>query len=173
MNNKELSTQFNALRSGDINAFEKIYEDLKTPLYTIIVRIIGDFGLAEDILQEVFIKLYNSPLTNEVHNPRAYIFKMARNIAIDGIRNRRTDTSLDELEETVQEPENDLTSHLDVEAIMQKLSSIERQIVTLHVNGGLKFREIADIVGKPLGTVLWCYQTAVSKLRKYLSGGMI
>ncbi len=173
MNNEELGAQLSALRNRDMTAFEKIYAELKTPVYTIIMRIIGDDGLAEDILQEVFIKLYHSPPAADVRNPRAYIFKMARNFAIDGARKHRLDASLDELEDTVQEPERDFALRLDVEAAMRQLPSIERQIVTLHVNGGLKFREIADIVEEPLGTVLWRYQTAVSKLRKYLSGGAI
>lgn len=173
MNNEELSTQMSAMRSGDKNAFEKIYEDLKTPVYTIIVRMIGDTQLAEDLLQEVFLKLYRSPAAGEIRNPRAYLFQMAHHLAIDSIRSRKADASLDEMEDTVPMPEQDVALRLDVENAMQLLPSLERQIVTLHVNAGLTFGEVAKIVEKPLGTVLWRYQSAVSKLRKYLSGGAI
>ncbi|NMP38234.1 MAG: sigma-70 family RNA polymerase sigma factor [Clostridiales bacterium] len=173
MNNEELSAQLSALRSGDINAFEKIYTELKTPVYIIIVRITGDNGLAEDILQEVFIKLYHSPPADDVHNPRAYICKMARNFAIDGLRKLKVNASLDELEDTVQAPEHDFEFRMDAEAAMRQLPATQRQIVSLRINCGLKFREIADITEEPLGTVLYHYQAAVSKLRKYLSGGAL
>lgn len=171
MTNDELNALLLSQRSGDITAFEKIYTELKTPVYTIIVRTVGDKDLAEDILQEVFIKLFRSPPTENVRNPRAYIFKTAQNLATDSMRKRRTEASLDELDDTAQEPEKDLALRMDVDTAMSLLTDIQRQIVTLHINGGIKFREIADIVNEPLGTVLWRYQYAVTKLRKYLSGG--
>lgn len=171
MNAEELNTRLTALRSGDMTAFEEIYDQLKTPVYTIIVRMIGDEDAAEDILQEVFIKLFRSPPDPGIRNPRAYLFKIARNHAIDSMRRRRPNVSLDAMEDTVQAPEQDHAVRLDVESAMKQLPSVQRQIVTLHVNGGLRFREIADIVEEPLGTVLWRYQTAVSKLRNELSGG--
>ena len=44
----------------------------------------------------------------------------------------------------------------------------ERQIVTLHAISGFKHREIADMLDKPLGTVVWSYNNALSKLKKEL-----
>lgn len=173
MNTEELSTLLKTVRSGDMTAFEKIYKELKTPVYTIIVRITGDENMAEDLLQEVFIKLFRFPPTQGIHNPRAYIFKIARNLAIDDMRKQKPLVPLDEIEDTVQDSEWDFDTKSDIEAAMKQLTPLERQIVTLRINGGLKFREIADIVEKPSGTVLWRYQTAVSKLRSCLSGGRI
>lgn len=56
---------------------------------------------------------------------------------------------------------------------MKTLPLQECQIVSLHINGELKFREIADMMGIPLGTVLWKYQKALGRLRSILSGGAI
>ena len=50
--------------------------------------------------------------------------------------------------------------------ILDLLEPMERQIVTLHVINDLKFREIAEIVEKPLGTVLWIYNKAIKKLKE-------
>lgn len=172
MSAEELNARIAAVRAGDMTAFEDIYAELNTPVYTIIVRMTCDTGMAEDILQEVFIKLYRSPPKQSVRDPRAYIFKMAHNLAIDSMRKRRPDVSLEALDDMIPGPEQDHTLKLDLEAAMQRLTSLQRQIITLHINGGLTFREIADIVGAPLGTVLWRYQAAVSKLRNYLSGGV-
>jgi len=56
---------------------------------------------------------------------------------------------------------------------MKTLPLQECQIVSLRINGELKFREIADMMEIPLGTVLWKYQRAIGRLRSILSGGVL
>ena len=94
MTNAQLLRQLELLRTGDTDAFEQIYIHLSQPLFTVIVRIMGNRTAAEDILQEVFVKLYQSPPPPSVKNPRAYLFQMARNLAIDGIRGQHQSVSL-------------------------------------------------------------------------------
>lgn len=53
-------------------------------------------------------------------------------------------------------------------AMNKVLNEDERQIVTLHAISGFKHREIADMLDKPLGTVVWSYNNALSKLKKEL-----
>ena len=167
MNDIELCAKLDAVREGDMTAFEEIYNDLKVPVMTVAVRIIGDRHAAEDILQEVFVKLYKTPPDPQIKKPRAYIFRMARNLAIDGIRQRQT-LSLEDYEDTLQCNDTDPAGRLDIEAAMTALPSEQRQVVSLHLNGGLKFREIAQITDTPLGTVLWRYQKAIKRLQSLL-----
>ena len=155
------------IRSGDRIAFEALYEALKTPLFTIILRITHDNALSEDILQEVFLKLYLSPPDPSV-NPRAYICRMARNLAIDSVRKRKPTVDHDEAENYLCHPVDNLAQKMDIENALQALPDRERQIVTLHINGGLKFREVAGILDLPLGTVLWAYRKAIKQLRNTL-----
>ena len=68
MDSETLQLKFMALQNGDIVAFEEIYTHLKVPMYTIILRITRDWSLSEDILQEVFLKLYQSPPTSPIRN---------------------------------------------------------------------------------------------------------
>ena len=58
MNNNEIKRKLDAIRGGDNVAFEELYNDLKTPIYTIIYRITWDKSTSEDVMQEVFLKLY-------------------------------------------------------------------------------------------------------------------
>ena len=167
MNDKELSARLDAVREGDMTAFEEIYSDLKTPVMTVAVRITGDRHTAEDILQEVFVKLYQSPPDPQIKKPRAYIFRMARNLAIDGIRGQQT-LSLEDCEDTLQSKDPDPAGRLDIETAMTALPLEQRQVVSLHLNGGLKFREIAQITDTPLGTVLWRYRKAIKRLQDLL-----
>lgn len=160
-----------ALRSGDHAAFEEIYEYLKTPMYTIILCITQDHTLSEDILQEVFLKLYQSPPKPPIENPRAYLFQTARNLAIDNVRTQSRLTDLEGMEHLTYLPADDAL-RMDVDRTINALPLQERQIVSLHINGELTFREIAGMLDLPLGTVLWKYQKAIKWLRSHLSGGI-
>lgn len=170
MTDSELKLRLDAVRAGDMTAFEEIYNDLKIPIMTLAVRMTGDPHTAEDIFQEVFIKLYRSPPDPTIAKPRAYIFRMASNLAIDGIRRRQrqNEIPLEETEDVLSCKGPDLEEKMDVEAALSALPDAERSIVTLHVNGGLKFREIAQVTGLPSGTVLWKYRRALKRLRTFL-----
>ena len=122
-------------------------------------------------MQEVFVKLFLSPPEPSIKNPRAYIFQMARNLAIDSIRKKSPQhISLDEIEDSIHQPLKDLSQKMDIENAMKSLPAQENQIVTLRIIGELKFREISEIMNLPLGTVIWKYQKAIGKLQKYLGG---
>ena len=166
MTDAELLAGLDALRQGDRTAFERIYQEMSTPLFTVILRILRDRNLAEDVLQELFVKLFRSPPS--VRKPRAYLFQSARNLAIDTLRRRPEESELNE-----QTPAPDHTEaqaeRLDLRAALDALPLAERQIVSLHINGGLKFRGIAAMMGLPLGTALWKYQKALNALRAALS----
>lgn len=168
MTDAELVTQLNALRQGDRAAFERIYQEMSKPLFTVILRILRDRNLAEDVLQELFVKLFRTPPPASVRKPRAYLFQSARNLAIDALRRRPEEAELDE-----QTPVPDHTEaqveRLDLRAALDALPLTERQIVSLHIDGGLKFREIAAMMELPLGTALWKYQKALNTLRAHLN----
>lgn len=173
LSNEELRIKLIALHSGDKIAFEEIYNDLKKPMYTIILRILQDKSLSEDILQEVFVKLFQSPPKPSVKNPRAYLFQIARNLAIDNVRKRRQFVDLESIENIVYLIPEDPCQKVDIENAIKTLPLQESQIVSLHINGALKFREIVDIMDIPLGTVLWKYQKALGRLRHILSKDII
>jgi len=169
--NDELAIKLNAIRGGDSVAFEELYDDLKTPIYTIIYRIVWDKTASEDIMQEVFVKLYLSPPNNTIKNPRAYIFQMARNMAIDNMRKHQRHVPLDDVVDTLHyQPSDSFHYDIDIENALKAIPAQECQIVTLHIIGELKFREIAEVMKIPLGTVLWKYQKALGKLKRVLSG---
>lgn len=168
MTDQQLKTQLEALKTGDQQAFLKIYQELKTPVYTVLVRLTGDRLLSEDLLQEVFLRIYRQP--PEAEKPRAYVFRMARNLAIDALRQKQP---CDPLEEHSLQADPDPTVKLDLERAFARLTAGERQLVALHLSAGLTFREVASIVERPLGTVLWQYRKAIENLRNTLDGGCL
>ena len=169
MTNEELARQLSLLRSGRLEALEAVYLDLRVPVMTVIVRIVRDRDLAEDLTQDVFVKLWQSPPGEVVRSPRAWIFRVAHNLAVDALR-RPGQTELPEHAAAAGSTES-VDTRLDVEAALMKLEARDREIVSLHLNAGLRFREVAQAMQLPLGTVLWRYSRAIGILRAQLDGG--
>ena len=169
MNNDELAGKLDAIRNGDRIAFEELYIDLRTPIFTVINRITWDKAVSEDILQEFFVKLFLSPPTPH-NNLRAYIFQIARNLAIDNVRKQTQKISLDDISEIAHRPLEDFQLKMDIDDALKSIPTQECEIVTLHIIGGLTFREIAEVLGIPSGTAKWKYQKAISRLQIIIQG---
>ena len=170
MQNTELERAFQRVREGDRGAFDEIYNGLKKPVYTVLLRYVNVAEDAEDLTQELFLRLFRSPPAKEVDNLRAYIFASARNLALDKLRKKSA------LPENAAEQNADDTSvedaveRMDIEAALARLPEAEREAVSLHIYAELTFREMAAITGTPMGTLLWRYNRAIGKMRGYLSG---
>lgn len=157
------------LKSGDKDAFEEIYHEISSTAYTVAYRITGDRCLSEDIIQEFFVRLYKKPPEAPLEKPRAYLMKTVHNLTIDKLEKQHI--SIDECENMLSDKENTTDERIDLERAFIRLSSEERQLVTLHLSGGFRFREIADMMNIPMGTALWKYRKAIKKLRNILNGG--
>lgn len=169
MDNKQLSKCFSEIRNGDYSSFDAIYCDMSIPIFTISFRILQSKEDAEDVMQDVFVKLFDKPPNADVTNIRAWIFKIVHNLAIDRKRKMSrldcvSDIEIDNLSTNVS-----IDTTINIEKAVMQLHVDERAIITYHINAELKFREISDIMAIPLGTVLWRYRKAIEKLRKILS----
>lgn len=166
MNEKELGMLFCSFREGNNDAFSEIYNELKKPVFTIAYRITFVREIAEDITQELFLKLYTSPPDASVRNPRAWIFRMARNLAIDALRKKQC-SDIDEVTLSFDDTER-INTGIDIEKALSSLSLSEREIVSLHIDGGLGFREIGKALGISLTSAYRKYKSALNKLRRML-----
>ena len=171
MNNEQLKILFAKIRNKDKEAFTTVYNEMKTPVFTVIYRIVNNKEIVEDITQEVFVRLFVSTPDPSVKNIRAWIFTLARNLAIDSMRKTQT-TNIDDIDIISDDEENFLLK-LSLDDAMQKLSLIERETVVLHLNAGLKFKEIASILSLSLSATYRTYKRALKKLRTLLSGGAL
>ena len=165
-----LSELFARMQSGDLNDLAAVYQALKRPVYTICYRITQSRETAEDITHDVFIKLLRSPPDPSVKNVRAWIFQMARNLSIDALRkeSRRSDR---EAPIEIEDPYPHLDLRMDIEVALGNLSCDEREILTLHLNAALNFREISHIIGLSLPATYRRYRNALKLLQKALNGG--
>ena len=168
MNKTDLSEYFELLRKGDKQAFAEIFSELKVPVYTIICRIVQSQHLAEDVTQDVFVKLFVSPPEPSVKNPRAWIFRMARNSAIDALRKKQS-SDIDGCSPAADDEISGMIARWDMESAIGRLPQDEREILSLHINAELGFGEIANIVGLSLPAVYRRYRKALRSLREFLT----
>lgn len=168
MEEKAFESKFAAVLTGDKAAFTDIYNEIKTPVFTVIFRIVQNRAESEDIMQDLFLRLLKHGKDDTIKHPRRYIFVMARNLAFDALRKKQPESLDESMPDTSPLPE-DSCDRADIEAALAHLTLSQRDTVTLHVTLGMKFREIAKMQKVPLGTVLYRYNSAIKKLQKLLS----
>lgn len=156
---------------NDKEGLREIYEDYCPLIYSVAAEILHNREDAEDVTSEFFIRLWDIA---ETYRPgkghRAWMITIAHNMAIDYLRRQSRELPMEEDLADIQEGqpscEDRLCCKISIEQAMMTLKKEERQIVNLKIMGELTFREIASILKKPQGTVTWCYQKAIQKLKE-------
>lgn len=172
MDNQKLTELFISIRSGNIEAFTELYEAYKKPVFTVLWRIVASKEMAEDLTHDLFIKLFINPPTPSVKNMRAYVFKMARNLALNALRSKQ----YTEIENVQSRPMRDLSGielRIDLDAAISLLDDCERQVLALHLNADLTFLEISKIMDQSLPATYRTYKRALKMLQNTLDGGSI
>jgi RNA polymerase sigma-70 factor (ECF subfamily) len=144
---------------GDREApLEELYRRYARRVYGLGLQLLGDRGLAEDLVQETFVRLWRSaprfdPARGSV---RTFLFMLARRAAVDLWRRRRGQpASVDAGPEAAMDDDafGELLLGLDVRAALDELTANHREVLELHYHGGLTQQQISAQLGIPLGTV--------------------
>lgn len=169
MDNKTFKNLFNSMRNGNKDSFTCIYNELKKPVYTIIYRILLNKYDSEDVMQELFLRLYKLSPETKIDNPRAYIFQMARNMAITQLKKVRDDViDEDMVDENYSNFDETICTRLTLDEALKHITISQREIISLRINADMKFKEIAKVLDLPLGTVLTRYKTALKTLKELI-----
>ncbi len=152
------------LKDRNYDSFDEFYNSTSKLVYHIIIGIVRRREVAEDIMQDTYTKFLESIDSVSISNsPQAYLVQIARNMAINHYnKNKREvfdDVFIDEQLQTKEESRVSL-------GIIDYLNGYEKEIVTMHIIGDMKFKDIAKAINKPLGTVLWAYNKAIKYLKK-------
>ncbi len=170
------------LAMRDIKAFEALYDRYGTLVYSTALRVVGDVQLAEDIAQEVFLRIWRRPEQYVAQRGRfvTWLLSVARNGAVDQIRmrgrRRRHETAGDEAAQELPADEGRdpaLMAQLadERQKVRRALSSLppeQRRVIEMAYYGGYTQHEIAELLGQPLGTVKTRIRLAMQKLRAAL-----
>jgi RNA polymerase sigma-70 factor, ECF subfamily len=167
------------MQRRDPRALAELYDRYGRIVYALILRVVRDAGIAEDLVQETFLRVWN-----RVHGFDAqkgsigpWLLAVARNRAIDYLRSAGgRERNAVEYEETEHpslytDMEKDILASDKarvVKSAMEKLSPNQRQVIELAYFEGLSQTEMAERMGQPLGTIKTWVRTALKNLRDEL-----
>jgi RNA polymerase sigma-70 factor (ECF subfamily) len=164
------------LQAHDEQAFSFLYDRYSKALFSIILQFVPQQELAEDVLQEVFLKIWRNIKSYDETKGRLYtwMLNIARNQAIDRTRskdfNNRSKTT--ELSENVYNNKQAAEAKMDDVGLQKTLSSLpeeNRKLLELAYYQGYTQEEIAKMLNIPLGTVKTRIRATIIQLRKILS----
>ena len=160
----------NKLKKKDESAFEYIYHETKRGVYAIIYAIVKNHLATDDIMQEVYMKMMKSIDQYEAHtNFNNWLLLIAKNQAIDYYRRKKKETLIqdEDYQPNLKSQDENPDEANRFNDMMDLLDDHLREIVLLRIVDNMKFKDIAKLQQKPLGTVIWEYNQALKKIRKY------
>jgi RNA polymerase sigma factor (sigma-70 family) len=165
------------LQNHDEEAFSYLYDNYSAALFGIIYRKVEDKELAEDILQEVFVKIWNNFTNYDSMKGRLFTWMLSitRNFIIDKLRCKEY-----KKQSKIQNTENIIDNFVDNSSGVERFDSLgirkhlahlkndQKQIIDLAYFSCFTQGEIAKQLSIPLGTVKTRLRTAIIKLREIL-----
>lgn len=172
-----------AIADGRVEALEQLYDRYAALVFSVSVRILRDAQLAEDVTQEVFLRLWRQPASFDPARGRfiSWLMSVTRNRSLDEQRRLSRRFKVEDRDEDatgdvpgsdrLDDPEVALElaeQRAAVRAAMTRLPPAQRQVIELAYFGGLTQMEIAERTGDPLGTVKTRIRLGMRKLRESL-----
>jgi RNA polymerase sigma-70 factor, ECF subfamily len=161
-----------AIHAGDQTAMAQLYDKYSGIVYSVALRVLGDTGAAEDILQEVFMQLWRNPDVFDANRGSlpGWLAVITRNRAIDALRKRRPE---DEITEVVVRVDPDFIQGVEWNRALEKIRGAmgsmpapQRSALEMSFFQGLTHQEIAEKTGEPLGTIKTRIRAGLLLLRK-------
>jgi RNA polymerase sigma factor (sigma-70 family) len=167
------------LLQRDEAAYRWLYTHYSAALYGVLLKVVREEEQAQDLLQEVFIKIWNNLSSYDTQKGRLFtwMLNIARNTAIDAVRAGKAmsrpspaqtlDTDVAGTFAVDREyaiaPEN--PEHIGLREVVQQLRPERKQLIDLVYFGGYTHEEAADELGLPLGTVKTRIRSALQELK--------
>lgn len=161
---------------GDQRAFAQLYDMLSSRVFGLILRVVVDRSQSEEVLQEVFLEIWQSAsrFAPNKGQGRTWVMTMAHRRAVDRVRASQAATGRDvrvglrdldtEHDRVAEEGELRIEAQRLTTAI-QTLPDAQREALVLAYYGGYSQSEIAALLGTPLGTIKTRMRDALSRMR--------
>ena len=174
----ELVGLLRAVAGGDQAAFEALYAATRAKLYGVVLRILRRADLADEVMQEAYLKIWNSAgqFDPALASPITWMVAIARNRAIDVARRKR-DVSVEEAPEVLEraadipdplagrERSEELRRLLDC---LGRLDPDQRQLMLLAYYDGLSREQLAARSGRPVNTIKTWLRRSILAVRECL-----
>lgn len=170
------------VKTGKVEKLAVLFEKYHVQLFNFFLRLTGNRGVSEDLVQDVFMRILKYRKTYRGESKfTVWMYQIARNAHIDHLRKKKGELPLDEQWEDVTEPDPTPAAQLemseDIDLVRQALAQLplkKREVLVLSRFQDLKYREIAELLGCQIGTVKAHVHRAIKDLGKIyceLSGG--
>lgn len=173
--NAQIEELLKQIASGDTASMGVLYDLIKTDLFAYALSRVGNKTDADDITQDTFLQIYRHAKQYAPQGkPMAWVITVENNLIRRLFHARARTVSLDGSTAQIPAEEDTETSVIDsifLRDLMRTLSSEEREIISLHIVSGMKHREIAALLDKPLSTILSKYNRAIKKLQSIVKEG--
>lgn len=168
-----------AVAKGDQAAFERVYAATRAKLYGVAIRILRRPDLADEVLQESFVKIWSSAgqFDPALASPITWMVAIVRNRAIDVVR-RKTDASLEEMPEVMETTAADNPDPLaararneDLQRLLAcigRLDADRRKLVLLAYYNGWSREQLAQQFDKPVNTIKTWLRRSLLEIRECL-----
>lgn len=173
---KKLIQQYLA---GDEKSLEILIKRYLKPIYGFVYKNVGNATDAEDITQDVFVKIWkNIKKFDQSKEFKPWIFQIAKNASIDFLRKKKSipfskfenDKGFNALISNMAAAPFNLLEVLNNKGVLaaatEGLPVEYKRVITLYHNDGLNFREISELFSQPINTVKSRYRRAIATLRK-------
>lgn len=162
----------NLLLQRDKGAFERLYDDYSAAIYGLVLKILRDEALAEDALQDTFVRIWQKIHTYDETKGKLFtwMLNVARNIAIDRLRantSRKADLMVD-IQPSLESRGPSTTmqvEHIGLRELVDALPAEQKQVIELIYFLGYTQSEVAEEYDIPLGTVKSRVRLAMNYLR--------
>jgi RNA polymerase sigma-70 factor (ECF subfamily) len=160
-------------RDGDEASFNTLYQRFSTKLFNYIYRIVLDRSLAEDLLQETFIRVIKSNL-EERAKFSTWLYRVATNLCYKALRCRKI--SFQALDDSITSENDDPAAALErkinkdrITKSLARLPENQRVVIVLRFWEDMPFQEIAEFLSCPIGTVKSRTFYALENLKKFFN----
>jgi len=173
----ELVWLLGAVARGDETAFQRLYEATRAKLYGVLVRILGRPALAEEVMEETYLKVWKTAdqFDPATASPITWMVAMARNRAIDIVR-RQGDIAIDEEPEAAPEPAADTPAPLARREMTAELKRLlgclgrldpeKQRIVLLAYYSGWSRDHLANKLDIPVNTIRTWLRRSLLEIRE-------
>jgi RNA polymerase sigma-70 factor, ECF subfamily len=164
--------------NGEPEAFGPLIKLYKKQLFSYVFRLIGEKSAAEDAFQETLIKAWKGIIKySDKQKFSSWLFTIAHNCCMDELRKRKPDKIFSGNEPDDFAGYDDPIKKIEKEELrkmissaIEKLSVKQKNVFLLRVECGFAFKEIAEITGEQLNTVLSHMNYSIKKIKKTLAG---
>lgn len=172
INEKEIKELFKNLKNNDRTAFELLYTRYNKLVYKIAYSILKNEEDSEDIVQNVFSKIYKIDKQKlPTDKESSWLYKVTKNETLTLLRKKNNNIELEETYE-IEDKNNEIDNLINQDSYNKLISNLkekEKEVVSLKIISNLSFSEIGKLLNEPTGTIKWRYYKSIHTLRLLLS----